>query len=119
MSKSKHFSQTNTIEELFYTLAGASSVCWDENRIFDSSKATEFCRDALVRLNELIPFGDDLYEDLRKVLNHHSVETGSDTPDIILATYLIDTLKVWNKTIRRRNVWQNDHKFMIQIEGNK
>lgn len=45
----------------------------------------------------------DLHEDLRQVINKHSVENGSDTSDSILAFYLIDCLKVWNTTTRRRD----------------
>lgn len=45
----------------------------------------------------------DLHQDLMGVLNKHSVENGSDTPDSILASYLIDCLKAWNTATRRRD----------------
>lgn len=50
-----------------------------------------------------------LYEDLRDVLNKHSVENQSDTPDMILATYLIDCLKAWNTATRRRTNFFNSN----------
>ncbi len=40
-------------------------------------------------------------------INRYSSESGSDTPDFILATYLTDTLEVFNKCIRARTSWYN------------
>ena len=46
-----------------------------------------------------------LLRDLSQVLNIHSVEGDSDTPDTVLAQYLIDCLKAWNKAINHRREW--------------
>ena len=42
---------------------------------------------------------------LKDVLNQHSIENASDTPDFILATYLIDCLEAFNKINKRRQQW--------------
>lgn len=37
-----------------------------------------------------------------RLLNWHSKENGSNTPDFILADYLIDCLNAWDKAVTRR-----------------
>ena len=44
--------------------------------------------------------------DLQAVLNKHSQENGSDTPDFMLAEYLIDCLRALDRTIGRRDEWK-------------
>ena len=47
----------------------------------------------------------DFEEALRELLNRASQENGSDTPDFILARYLINCLKAYNKATNRRDKW--------------
>ena len=42
---------------------------------------------------------------LLKLLNRHSAENGSDTPDYILADYLVGCLDAYNDTLCRREEW--------------
>jgi hypothetical protein len=42
------------------------------------------------------------------VINKHSKENGSNTPDFILAEYLIECLRVFDKTTRLRNDWYGE-----------
>ena len=42
---------------------------------------------------------------LQEFLNEHSMETGSNTPDYMLADYLITCLQALNETINRRASW--------------
>lgn len=56
-------------------------------------------------VNDQEDHGADLRQELAAVLNRHSAENGSDTPDFILATYLLDCLKVWNEAVRERDRW--------------
>ena len=42
---------------------------------------------------------------LEDLINCHSKENGSNTPDFILADYLTDCLDVFDKTIKRREKW--------------
>ncbi len=46
-----------------------------------------------------------LEQDLAGVLNRHSVENDSNTPDFILAQYLLGCLAVWNVGVQRREKW--------------
>ena len=44
-------------------------------------------------------------EDLRKLINSHSVENRSGTPDFILATYILDCLDAFGRAAKRRDQW--------------
>ena len=49
-----------------------------------------------------------LYEcgkELASVLNKYSMENTSDTPDFILAAYLLDCLQSFAKATKRREEW--------------
>lgn len=46
-----------------------------------------------------------LESELASVLNRHSQENASDTPDFILAQYLIACLAAWNTATRQRESW--------------
>jgi len=46
-----------------------------------------------------------LEKDLATVLNRHSQEYASDTPDFILAEYMLACLNAWNKSVRTRERW--------------
>jgi len=43
--------------------------------------------------------------ELESLINRHSVENESDTPDFILAGYLRGCLDAWNETVRLRDRW--------------
>jgi hypothetical protein len=42
---------------------------------------------------------------LEKLINHHSKENGSNTPDFILADYLSECLAAYDRAVRRRDDW--------------
>ena len=44
-------------------------------------------------------------QELCELLNRHSAEGGSDTPDFILAAYLISCLRNWNHHVYKREEW--------------
>lgn len=44
----------------------------------------------------------DLRDRIRLAINHVSAERGSDTPDFILAEYLIDCLAAFDKAVKAR-----------------
>jgi len=44
-------------------------------------------------------------QDLEALLNKHSVENGSDTPDFILAAFLVGCLRAWNQGVSDREAW--------------
>jgi len=47
-------------------------------------------------------------EDLQTLINYYCVENGSDTPDFILAEYLNDCLKSFDKAVSARREWYGD-----------
>ena len=50
----------------------------------------------------------DFQSDLRKLINRHSKENDSDTPDFILAEYLNNCLENFNNIIRKRESQKGD-----------
>jgi hypothetical protein len=47
------------------------------------------------------------YTELERLINIHSMENHSNTPDWILANYLKDCLIAFNKATNTRHVWYN------------
>lgn len=43
--------------------------------------------------------------ELGQLINKYSLENGSNTPDFILAAFLVEQLKLFNATLRRRDSW--------------
>lgn len=52
----------------------------------------------------------DLRNDLENILNVNSSENGSDTPDFILAEYLVGCLEIFDKTVSKRTKWYKPDK---------
>lgn len=48
---------------------------------------------------------DTFRSELTDLINRHSMENGSNTPDFLLAEYLIDCLAVWDKHVSAREKW--------------
>jgi hypothetical protein len=44
-------------------------------------------------------------QELEGLINRHSQENGSNTPDFILASYLVGCLKTWNEAVTVREKW--------------
>jgi hypothetical protein len=53
---------------------------------------------------------------LEKLLNAHSKENGSDTPDFILANYLIKCLEAFNEATTTRSEWYKEPTLMNHME---
>lgn len=51
------------------------------------------------------PHRASFMEELSSLINRHSKENSSDTPDFILAEYLSTCLETFNKTVIRREQW--------------
>ena len=49
--------------------------------------------------------GNDLEHALAAALNRFSAENASDTPDWILAQYLLGCLAAWNTGVQQRETW--------------
>jgi hypothetical protein len=55
-------------------------------------------------------------QDLAEVINRHSRESNSNTPDFILATYMNNCLKAFNTASNAREKWYN--KFLTPAGPN-
>ena len=44
-------------------------------------------------------------DELNRLINRHSRENGSNTPDFILAEYMNTCLKAFNKSVNKREAW--------------
>lgn len=49
--------------------------------------------------------GDDLEHAIASALNRYSAENPSNTPDWILAQFLLGCLAAWNQGIQQRETW--------------
>ena len=47
----------------------------------------------------------NFYAELVELINKHSVENGSDTPDYVLAYFITECLKAWTSGVRQRDQW--------------
>lgn len=61
-------------------------------------------------MSEDSPSEPTLAQDLARVLNRHSAENRSGTPDFILAHYLMGCLRAWDLGTRARDRWYGDVK---------
>lgn len=55
---------------------------------------------------------ETLEKELTGLLNTHSQENDSNTPDWILAQYLLACLKAWNQGVQQREEW-----YARKVEG--
>lgn len=56
-------------------------------------------------IKERIVADKNFRDELCNLINRHSQENDSDTPDFILAEYLIDCLEAFDKATKRRTEW--------------
>ena len=47
-------------------------------------------------------------KELQNLINKHSKENESNTPDFILAEYMHNALKIFNKAVNRRSHFNNE-----------
>ena len=48
---------------------------------------------------------DSFREELESLINRHCIENDSDTPDFLLAEYIMACLRVYAKTVKARDKW--------------
>lgn len=56
--------------------------------------------------NEVCPY-HALEKDLAALLNSHSMERISDTPDFLLAQHMIESLRQFDQSTRARQAWSS------------
>lgn len=59
-----------------------------------------------------------LTREIREVLNRHSAENASNTPDFILAQYLFGCLAAWNTAVQQRETWYGRNAQPTATESN-
>ena len=57
-------------------------------------------------------------KELEDLINRHSKENGSDTPDFMLAEYLDNCLKIFNEISQAREEWYGRKPNMSKIPVN-
>ena len=58
----------------------------------------------------------DFRSKLEELINHHSMENGSNTPDFILAEYLDNCLQNFDRTVKRREEWYGREPQLLNID---
>ncbi len=53
------------------------------------------------------PYREEFWKDLVSIINKHSIENLSDTPDFILAEYIMKCLDAFELASNKRMRWQN------------
>ena len=59
----------------------------------------------------VLPESSAFQDEIRAVINKHSKEKGSDTPDFILAEYLVRCLETFDYAIRCRSVYHPETEY--------
>lgn len=126
--------KAETLEEAVFQAIGTASVCWSETPkgVFQSDLAKsvgegliKWIQDAEARAHPMIvlEMAEEIYtreeadveaphsleQDIAAVLNRHSAEGVSDTPDFILAGALVAALNAVDWAILRRGTWYGHH----------
>lgn len=58
-----------------------------------------------------------LKDDIAMVLNRHSAENESGTPDFILAQFLVGCLAAFDDAVRRRETWYGRDSDLTWVPG--
>lgn len=61
--------------------------------------------------------GNDLGSALASALNRFSAENASNTPDWILAQYVLGCLAAWNRAVQQRETWYGRDARATAIAG--
>lgn len=51
-----------------------------------------------------------LRTEIEKLINQQSLENESNTPDFILAEYLVDCLRIFDKAVNKRAEWYQEER---------
>lgn len=63
--------------------------------------------------------GETFADELRSLINRHSRENSSDTPDWILAAYIEQALLAFESATRKRDLWYGRSPIFHEIKENK
>jgi hypothetical protein len=54
-------------------------------------------------------------EELTHLINRYSLENGSDTPDFMLAEYLVSCLNAYERAVEQRSAWFGNKPIEVTI----
>lgn len=101
-----------SLDSAVFQAIGAASACWTNlqgSGVFESERAKEIGEVLLAFINDNLlkpfPYRSNFRGDLEHLINRHSMENGSDTPDHILADFLDACLKAFDQATRDRTNW--------------
>ena len=61
--------------------------------------------------------GNAFAQELEQLINRHSKENGSDTPDFLLAEYLRGCLDNFDRIVRAREHWYGRREEAVSVES--
>lgn len=59
----------------------------------------------------------DLRDEIETAINRHSAENGSNTPDFILANFLVQSLAAFDLAVCRREDWYGRDQAFPEVNG--
>lgn len=62
---------------------------------------------------------EEFRKELQDLINRHSMENGSDTPDFILARYLVNCLEVFDRAVMDRDQWYGPNSPSVRLKFNR
>jgi len=57
---------------------------------------------------------EDFARELKELINKHSQENDSNTPDFILANFMSNCLEAWNEAVQQRENWYDRDKEPVE-----
>jgi len=79
----------------------------DEKEIGNTNITQEFVCAYLSSVDKI----NEFKKELEQLINCHSLENESDTPDFILAEFMVDCMLSVNKMVKRRDEWYGDKRW--------
>jgi len=92
-------------------LSAAEHSCWIRLAVACRKRSTPGSSEGAAR-GEVM---NDLEKELAATLNRHSAENASNTPDFILAQYLLGCLAAWNTAVQQRETWYGRDSRLISV----
>ncbi|MBT9176616.1 MAG: hypothetical protein DDT20_00936 [Firmicutes bacterium] len=80
-----------------------TAPCWRLVDAVDAFNALDKAKEAKTGMTK--PISTDLSQDLAVALNRFNAEGASNTPDFILAQFLVSALAAWNTAVQQRETW--------------
>lgn len=111
------FSEAESAEQLLCLVVGAASTCWeslDNAGAFQDQKALYIVKKAMEMLPHVPIFPELVHEqktfaqELTALINKHSMENRSNTPDWILMEFLVKSLEAWELATGLRDRYYGD-----------